>query len=125
MDPNNIKKVMSGLKESDPQIKIENFYLFAVILKILMGMKQEAAESLPVRILKKNQERMLEFFEHFLENNDDEDFQSDKQETIDLISKLLNQWGGQEVKRDYFDLGDRISGFVMDIELGFQMYIPF
>lgn len=88
LSEDNLKFFMTALREEDSaHIKIEVFYVFAVILQTTLGYRKRH-KLRTFKILDKNRPRLIAFLERFQADYDNEDFQNDR---LDIINSLKEQ----------------------------------
>ena len=80
--PRNLQLIMNLLLDRRRNIQFEAFHVFKIF--VLNPRKKEGVS----QILKTNKQRMLTFFEDFLEDRDDSQFQREKTSIVNEIRKL-------------------------------------
>lgn len=92
LNENNLMNVMNMLREEDSvQVKTEVFYLFAVILKRVNSMGRQKLNTASYKIIKKNNRKLISFFEKFQVDREDEDFQDDRVDVIESLKTISEE----------------------------------
>ncbi|CAG9310122.1 unnamed protein product [Blepharisma stoltei] len=85
----NLKYVMMLIRADDSaQVKMEAFHLFMVILKRLVELGRDAHKLPAYKILLKNKDRLVKFFEKFQKDKKDEEFVNERNQAIMIIQGL-------------------------------------
>jgi calcium binding protein 39 len=90
-DTENLKYVMNQLRDESKHIQAEAFYLFNLIVKLVLELSSHERPSSIVKILQKNRERLITFFDNFQversnSQTDDDEFQTDRLTLVSLLT---------------------------------------